>query len=144
MPDPAIPPAVQQLPALNAILNTTSTLLLLAGYRFIRRGRISAHRRAMLSAIATSGLFLVSYVIYHYFVGSVPYPRRDWSRPLYFAILIPHIILAPTMLPFIAAAVWHALRGNVEKHRRLVRWVWPVWIFVSLTGVVIYLMLYRL
>ena len=144
MVDPGIPPVVLKLPALNAFLNGTATLLLLLGYRCIRRGRINTHRRLMLGALAASGLFLVSYLVYHFFVGSVPYPRRDWTRPLYFAILIPHIALAPTMLPFIGVVVWRALRGNFAEHRRLARWVWPVWIFVSLTGVIIYLMLYRL
>ena len=144
MVDPAIPPAVLKLPALNACLNTAATVLLLLGYRYIRRGQINTHRRLMLSALATSSLFLISYLVYHFYVGSVPYPHQDWTRPLYFAILIPHIVLAPTMLPFIGVVVWRALRGNFTQHRRLARWVWPVWIFVSLTGVVIYLMLYRL
>jgi putative membrane protein len=142
--DSLIPPAVLKLPTLNACLNTTSTVFLLLGYRCIRQGKINTHRRFMLGALAASSLFLVSYLVYHFYVGSVPYPHQDWTRPVYFAILIPHIVLAPTMLPFIAVVVWRALRGNFVQHRRLARFVWPVWIFVSLTGVIIYLMLYRL
>jgi uncharacterized membrane protein YozB (DUF420 family) len=96
----------------------------------------------MLSALVSSALFLASYLIYHAQVGSVPYPHHDWSRPIYFAILIPHVILAAVMTPFIIAAVVFALRGQFERHKRIVRWLWPVWIFVSISGVVVYVMLY--
>ena len=96
----------------------------------------------MVGALVASCLFLASYLVYHYYVGSVGYPHHDWTRLLYFAILIPHIVLAATMLPFIAVVVWRAWRGDFAKHSRLARWVWPVWIFVSITGVVIYFMLY--
>ena len=98
----------------------------------------------MLSALATSILFLTSYLIYHFNVGSVPYPHHDWTRPVYFSILIPHTILATVMTPFIIIAVWRALHEDYEKHKKIVRWVWPVWMFVSVTGVIVYLMLYRL
>lgn len=98
----------------------------------------------MLTALACSGAFLVSYLIYHADVGSVPYVRMDWTRPVYFAILIPHVILATVMTPFIFLAVRHAIRGRFEQHRRLVRWVYPVWLFVSVSGVMVYWMLYRL
>jgi uncharacterized membrane protein YozB (DUF420 family) len=96
----------------------------------------------MLSALVSSALFLASYLIYHAQVGSVPYPHHDWSRPIYFTILIPHVILAAVMTPFIIAAVVFALRGQFERHKRIVRWLWPVWIFVSISGVVVYVMLY--
>ena len=98
----------------------------------------------MTAALASSTLFLISYLIYHYSAGSVPYPHHDWTRPLYFAILIPHGILATFMVPFILMAVRHAWQGRFDRHKRLTRWVWPVWMFVSVSGVAIYLMLYQL
>jgi uncharacterized membrane protein YozB (DUF420 family) len=97
----------------------------------------------MIAALVASAVFLTTYLIYHYQVGSVPYPYYDWTRPLYFAILIPHVILAAVMVPFIITAVWFALRGQFERHRRIVRWLWPVWMFVSLSGLAVYLLLYR-
>ena len=132
------------LPTVNAILNGTAGILLLLGYIQIRKGNRDTHKKFMLTALAVSLLFLTSYVIYHIQVGSVPYPYHDWTRPVYFIILIPHVILAIVMGPFIIIAVRHALKDNIEKHKRFVRWVFPVWMYVSVTGVVIYLMLYRL
>lgn len=129
---------------LNALLNLTAALLLFAGWWMVKRkGDWRAHRTVMLMALGASTVFLVSYLIYHYQVGSVPYPFQDWTRPLYFTILLPHIVLAAVMVPFIIVAVWKALRGNFEGHRKIVRWVWPVWMFVSLSGVAVYLLLYR-
>ena len=130
------------LPGLNAFLNGIATILLLAGFIAIKRGRQDTHKKFMVGALGTSALFLISYLIYHYQVGSVPYPHHDWTRPVYFAILIPHVILAAVMVPFILLAVWHAFKGRFEKHTRITRWIWPVWMFVSVTGVVIYFMLY--
>ena len=98
----------------------------------------------MIGALAASILFLISYLIYHSQVGSVPYPYHDWTRPVYFAILIPHVILAAVNVPFVLIIVRRAWRGDFERHRALARWVWPSWIFVCVSGVVIYLMLYRL
>jgi putative membrane protein len=135
---------ISDLPALNAGLNTLSVALLLRGYLQIRRGEREAHRKTMLAALVSSGLFLSSYLVYHFQVGSVPYPHHDWTRPLYFAVLIPHVILAALLVPLVVVLVWRALKGEFARHRRLARWVWPVWIFVSLSGVVVYLMLYRL
>jgi uncharacterized membrane protein YozB (DUF420 family) len=132
------------LPALNASLNSLSAVLLVLGYHRIRHRDRLGHRRYMLGALVCSALFLISYLWYHYLVGSVPYPRHDWTRPLYFAILVPHVILAAAMVPFILMLVWRAWREDFTRHRRLARWVWPVWIFVSLSGVVVYLMLYQL
>lgn len=132
------------LATVNAALNLTSATLLTIGYVNIRRGRQETHRRFMLAALTSSALFLISYLIYHYTVGSVPYPRQDWTRPVYFAILIPHVLLAALMVPFILVAVRHALKQRFEKHRRIMRWVWPVWMFVSVSGIVVYLMLYHL
>lgn len=131
------------LPTLNACLNTLSAVLLGLGYRHIRRGDRQRHRQFMLAALASSGLFLTTYLVYHFQVGSVPYPLYDWTRPLYFAILIPHVILAAVMGPFILVAVRRAWRGDYAGHRRLARWVWPVWMFVSFSGVAVYLMLYQ-
>ena len=129
---------------MNALLNLTSAILLLLGYIQIKKGRQDIHKRFMIAALISSFCFLTSYLIYHYLVGSVPYLHHDWTRPLYFAILIPHTILAALMVPFIIAAVSYALRGNFVKHTRITRWLWPVWMFVSVTGIVVYLMLYQL
>ena len=96
----------------------------------------------MVSALISSAAFLICYLIYHAQVGSVPYPYYDWTRPVYFIILVPHIILAAIMSPFILLALWFALRNQFEKHRKIVRWLWPVWMYVSVSGVIIYLMLY--
>jgi uncharacterized membrane protein YozB (DUF420 family) len=134
--------SVADLPALNAVLNLISAVLLSFGYVNIRRGRRETHRRFMLAALSSSVLFLISYLFYHYAVGSVPYPYHDWTRPIYFTVLIPHVILAAVMTPFIVVMVWWAWRGSFDKHKRLARFVWPVWIFVSVTGVTVYLMLY--
>lgn len=134
--------SVTDLPTLNAVLNAVSTVFLSLGYVQIRRGNQSTHQKLMISALVTSALFLTSYLIYHYQVGSVPYPYHDWTRPVYFAILVPHVILAAVMTPFIVGLVWLALTKRFERHRRLARWVWPVWMFVSVSGVVVYLMLY--
>lgn len=135
---------ISDLPAVNATLNLISAILLSFGFYFIKRGRIPIHKRFMISAAITSALFLISYLIYHYNAGSVPYPYYDWTRPIYFAILIPHVILAGIMAPFILILLYFAFRGKFEKHKRLAVWVWPVWIFVSISGILIYLMLYIL
>ena len=132
------------LPDLNAGLNTLSALFLGLGYFQIRRRRIHKHMRAMLAALFTSALFLCSYLFYHWTVGSVPYPHRDWTRWLYFAVLIPHAILAMVMVPFILLSLWHAFRGQFGRHARITRWIWPVWMYVSVSGVVVYAMLYRM
>ncbi|MCK6543581.1 DUF420 domain-containing protein [bacterium] len=131
------------LPFINAILNSVSTVFLTLGYIAIRKKDRVQHKRYMVTALISSALFLTCYLIYHYQVGSVPYPYYDWTRPVYFVILVPHIILAAIMSPFIISAVHYAWIGEFSKHKRLMRWVWPVWIFVSVSGVVIYLMLYR-
>lgn len=135
---------VSYLPAVNAVLNTISFCLLGAGYWFIRQRNIPAHRRAMLAAVTSSALFLTSYLVYHYHVGSVKFQGQGLSRPIYFAILITHVILAAGMVPFILATLYRALTGQFERHRRIARGTFPVWMYVSVTGVVIYLMLYHL
>ncbi len=132
------------LPSINAALNAISAILLTFGYVNIKRGHRDTHKKFMIAALISSALFLTTYLIYHNAVGSVPYPHHDWTRPLYFAILIPHVILAALMTPFIVIAVAHALNGRFEKHRRIVRWLWPVWMFVSVSGILVYVMLYQL
>ena len=135
--------SLSDLPTLNAILNSISAIFLIFGYRYIKKGDQKYHKKMMISALVVSALFLISYTIYHYNIPSTPYPYFDWTRPVYFAILIPHIILAAFMGPFIIAAVIFAFKGKFETHKKIVKWIWPVWIFVSISGVIIYLMLYR-
>ena len=134
---------VENLPTLNAILNATSAIFLAAGFLFIRRKNIKAHRLSMLAALISSTLFLTSYLIYHYLAGSTRFQGPGWARMLYLVILIPHTILAAIMVPFILVVVLRAFRNQFEKHRRLARWTLPVWLYVSVTGVIIYLMLYH-
>lgn len=131
-------------PTLNAVFNAIAACLLVWGYVKIKRQDRETHKKIMIAALVASAAFLISYLIYHQRVGSVPYPYHDWTRPLYFIILIPHVILAAVMVPFIIAAVAYAFKGRFDRHRRITVWLWPVWMFVSLSGVVIYLMLYRL
>jgi uncharacterized membrane protein YozB (DUF420 family) len=135
---------VTDLPSLNAVLNSISTILLLFGYINIKKGNRDNHKKLMVGALISSALFLISYLIYHAQVGSVPFPHFDWTRPVYYVILVPHVILAAVMVPFILLAVWHAWKERFEKHARITRWVWPVWMYVSFSGVLIYLMLYHL
>lgn len=136
--------SAEDLPALNASLNTVSTVLLVAGYLCIRQGWRRRHRNCMLAAVLTSALFLVSYCIYHARVGSVPYPLHDWSRSVYFTILVPHILLAAAIVPLVLVALYLAARSRYTTHARVTRWLWPLWVFVSVSGVAIYLMLYQL
>jgi uncharacterized membrane protein YozB (DUF420 family) len=136
--------ALADLPALNAVLNATSAILLSAGYRFIRRRQITAHKRCMLTACATSALFLMSYLTYHYYVGSMPFHGQGWVRPLYFTILISHTTLAATIVPLAIMTLFRAWKADFRKHARLARWTWPIWMYVSVTGVIIYVMLYQL
>jgi putative membrane protein len=135
---------IQDLPALNAALNATSGCLLAAGYYFIRRKRIPQHRACMISALVVSTLFLVSYLVYHAHVGSKPFPGRGSIRALYFAILITHVVLAAVIVPMALVTLRRGLRMDVARHRRIARWTWPLWMYVSVTGVVIYVMLYRI
>ncbi len=132
------------LAPLNAILNTAAALLLVAGLYFIRHKRPRAHRACMLSAVAVSAAFLASYLVYHYHVGNVPFMGRGWVRPVYFAILVPHVILAGAIAPLALVTLRYALRGRFHAHRRIARWTWPIWMFVSVTGVLVYLLLYQL
>jgi uncharacterized membrane protein YozB (DUF420 family) len=132
------------LPALNATLNGIASVFLATGWVFIRRRRIDAHRACMIAAFVTSALFLTSYLIYHAKVGSVPFRGEGLVRTLYFAILIPHVVLAATILPLALITLSRALSRRFDKHRRIARWTLPIWLFVSVTGVVVYVMLYQL
>ncbi len=132
------------LPALNAALNGTSACLLVAGFLCIRRKRVTAHKACMLSAVATSTLFLISYLTYHYHVGSVPFRGQGWARPVYFSILSSHTVLAAATLPLVLVTLTRALRGRFQRHARIARWTLPVWLYVSVTGVLVYWMLYHL
>ena len=136
--------SVTDLPALNAALNATASLLLLTGYVFIRRGDWRRHRACMIAALVVSGLFLTSYVIYHLQVGSVPFRKTGWIRTVYFAVLIPHVILAAAITPMVVVTVSRGLAARYDKHRRIARWTLPLWLYVSVTGVIVYLMLYHL
>ena len=136
--------SLTDLPALNAALNGISALLLASGYLCIRRQRVTAHKLCMGSAFVTSTLFLISYLTYHYHVGSVPFGGRGWIRAAYFTILISHTILAATIVPLASVTLSRALRGRFSKHVRIARWTLPLWLYVSVTGVVVYWMLYHL
>ena len=135
---------VTDLPALNAILNASSAVLLATGYVLIRRGRRDAHKRCMLLALTTSALFLTSYVIYHANAGSVRFAGTGAIRTVYFAVLIPHVILAATILPLALVTTARGLRSDYGRHVRIARWTLPVWLYVSVTGVIVYVMLYHL
>ena len=134
---------LEDLPALNATLNATSGTLLLIGYVLIRTRHIEAHRRTMIAAFTASCLFLVSYVVYHAQVGSVPFTRQGWVRPVYFTILITHVILAAVTLPLAVMTLNRGLKGRFAKHRALARWTFPLWLYVSVTGVLVYVLLYQ-
>lgn len=136
--------SARDLPALNAVLNGTSALLLATGYLLIRGGRREAHRRVMLAALATSALFLASYLAYHLQVGSVRFQKQGAIRTVYFAVLISHTVLAAVILPLILVTLRRALASRFEAHRRLARLTLPLWGYVSVSGVLIYWMLYRL
>ncbi len=136
--------SVSSLPLVNATLNGIATVLLIVGYLCIRRRRIAAHRAAMIAAFSTSVLFLISYVIYHAHAGSRPFPGQGPIRVVYFTILISHIILAAVVPPLAAMTLWRGLRGDVPRHVAIARWTFPIWLYVSVTGIVVYLMLYQL
>jgi uncharacterized membrane protein YozB (DUF420 family) len=134
---------VSDLPALNATLNGVATLCLAAGYVFIRQQRIAAHRAFMLAAVAASALFLTSYLVYHANAGSKPFPGTGPVRAVYFFILVTHIVLAAAIVPMVLMTLSRALKQRFDRHAVIARRTFPLWLYVSLTGVVIYLMLYR-
>lgn len=136
--------ALTRLPALNATLNAATALLLCTGYLLIRRRRVAAHRACMLAAFSVSVAFLTSYLYYHAHIGSKPFPGRGWIRPVYFAILISHTLLAATVVPLALVTLTRGLKGRFPQHVRIARWTLPIWLYVSVTGVVVYYLLYRL
>jgi uncharacterized membrane protein YozB (DUF420 family) len=135
---------VSSLPHLNAILNATSGVLLVTGYLFIRRRRINAHRNCLIAALIASTVFLASYLTYHYYHGTTRFAGTGFVRPLYFAILLTHTVLAVVIVPFIIVTLSRAARGDFARHRRIARWTFPMWLYVSVTGVIVYLMLYQI
>lgn len=132
------------LPAINAVLNSTAALLLVLGFWFIKQRNIPAHKRCMLSAFGVSTVFLVCYLIHHYQVGSIPFRHGGPWRVLYFAILIPHVLLAAAVVPMALVTISRGLKGQFLRHKALARVTFPVWLFVSISGVVVYLMLYQM
>ncbi len=132
------------LPVINATLNGTNAFLISLGYYFIRQKNRNAHERCMLAALGTSTLFLAFYLIYHFQVGSVRFKGTGWIRTLYLTILLTHTLLAATIVPLVIVTALRALRGRFEQHRLIARWTLPIWLYVSVTGVVIYWMLYRM
>ena len=136
--------SVSDLPAVNASLNAISAILLVVGYALIRQRRIEQHRRVMIAAFATSTLFLIGYVIYHANVGSKPFTGQGITRRIYFFILITHIVLAAFVPPMALITLIRGLRARYDRHARLARWTLPIWLYVSVTGVIVYVMLYQL
>lgn len=132
------------LPHLNAALNAASALLLLAGWWCIRARRIPAHRACMIAACLSSACFLVSYLVYHAHVGSVRFGRTGWVRPAYFAVLLSHTVLAVVILPLVMRTLWLAARSRFIRHAAWARWTLPLWLYVSVTGVIVYGMLYHM
>jgi uncharacterized membrane protein YozB (DUF420 family) len=139
-----MPDYISYLPHLNAFLNSTSAVLLITGYGFIRATRVRAHRNCQVAAVVTSAIFLCSYLTYHYYHGDTPFPGQGIVRPFYFAILISHVILAIVIVPMVLVTVYRAARGDFDRHRRIARWTLPLWLYVSVTGVIVYAMLYHL
>jgi putative membrane protein len=136
--------SVRDLPAVNALLNTTATVLLLLGFYLIKHGREQAHKRTMLSAFVVSILFLVCYLVYHAQALHVPFTGPDIARYVYYSILIPHVVLAATVPVLALVTIYFGLTDQGSRHRRIAHWTFPIWLFVSVTGVIVYLMLYQL
>lgn len=134
---------VNDLPAVNASLNALSGVLLLIGYVLIRRGQREQHRRVMIAAFITSAVFLVCYLVYHAQVGSVRFTRQGFVRPLYFTILITHVVLAAAVLPLALVTLSRGLKERYRQHRAIARWTFPIWLYVSVTGVLVYVLLYE-
>ena len=134
---------IHSLPAVNATLNGISGVLLIAGYLLMRARRIEWHRRVMIAAFVTSSLFLICYIVYHANVGSVRFTRPGFVRPLYFTILITHVTLAATVPPLAIITLSRGLKARYPQHRRIARWTFPIWLYVSVTGVLVYVLLYR-
>ena len=139
-----VPAQYAIFPQINATLNGASAVLLLIGRNYIKHGRMAAHRAVMIAALISSSLFLTSYLYYHWHVGSVHFQGQGWSRPVYFTILTSHTILAIVVVPMVILTLSRALRGRFDRHRAIARWTFPLWMYVSVTGVIVYFMLYHL
>jgi uncharacterized membrane protein YozB (DUF420 family) len=135
---------ISYLPHLNAILNATCALLLFSGYSFIRAGRVAAHRTCQMAAVIVSVIFLASYLTYHYQHGATRFAGEGLARPIYFTILISHTILAIAIVPLVAVTLYRALKADFVRHRKIARLTLPLWLYVSITGVIVYLMLYQI
>ncbi len=131
------------LPTLNAILNSTSAILLATGYWFIKRGNRRAHKKCMIATFVVSTLFLISYLAYHAVHGTTRFPGEGWIRPVYFTILISHTFLAAAIVPLAIITLRRGLNGRVDRHKAIAKWTYPIWLYVSITGVTIYLLLYQ-
>jgi len=138
-----VPAQYAIFPVIDATMNGTSAVLLYVGHGFIKRGSMAAHRAFMIAALISSSIFLTSYLYYHYHVGSVHFQGQGWVRPVYFSILISHTILAAAIVPLVIITLSRALRERYDRHRAIARWTYPLWLYVSVTGVVIYFMLYH-
>ena len=134
---------IELLPTLNALLNTTSAILLVTGHTFIKRGDRVKHKKFMLAALLVSALFLLSYLFYHYHHGSTPFQGTGWIRVVYFAILISHTVLATAIVPLVLITVRRGLKDRIASHKKIARWAYPIWLYVSVTGVIVYVMLYH-
>ena len=138
-----IPEQYAYFPALNAALNGTSAVFLLAGRVLISKKKIAAHRACMITAVVASGLFLACYLFFHYKAGNILFLGQGWARPVYFAILISHVTLAIVIVPLAIITLNRGLKARYAKHRAIARWTWPLWMYVSVTGVIVYFMLYQ-
>src|SRR5262245_34302876 len=132
-----------QLPALNAVLNTASAIFAVTGHRYMHKGKIAAHRTCMIAAVCSSGLFLISYLYYHAHAGVIRFQGTGLIRQIYFAVLTSHTILAVLIVPLVLTSLYLGLRGRFDKHRPVARWTYPLWLYVSITGVLIYFMVYH-
>lgn len=132
------------LPHVNAVLNATSTVLLIAGFALIKAGRRDIHRKVMITALIVSSAFLVCYLVYHFTAPVFVYRGPAWSRPVYYALLVSHVVLATVVTPMVAVTAWRSLHGDFQRHRAIARWTLPIWLYVTVTGVVIYVILYHL
>ncbi|MBI3006626.1 MAG: DUF420 domain-containing protein [Ignavibacteriales bacterium] len=135
--------SISDLPLLNALLNSSSAVFLVIGHRFMKKGNIPAHRACMIAVFVLSGLFLTSYLVYHYHHGSEPFRGEGWIRPVYFTILLSHTVLATAIVPLAIVTLRRGLQGKYDLHRKIAKWTYPVWLYVSVTGVMIYVMLYQ-
>ncbi len=135
---------LSDLPPINAGLNSLSTIFLTLGYIFIRQKKIASHRNCMIAAFCTSTIFLICYLVYHYYAGRTTFKDPQWFRPIYLTILLTHTVLAVVIVPMILMTLNRAIKARYELHKKIARWTWPLWMYVSVTGVLIYFLLYQI